>query len=60
MNRSIINMENDTFIAHTPQAFSEFDPSHINYTLACINFYEEKFYKKYLPSIFPNKSSFEL
>ena len=50
----------EAFVAHTPEKLMEFDPNNETVNLFCINFYDEDFYNDFLPSKFPEKSSFEL
>ena len=60
INRSLVLTNQESFAILREESFQTFYSLKPSPKLACINLYNETFYKQYLPLIFPNKSSFEL
>ena len=59
-NRSVLADIEDSLSIHTPKKLKEFYPNNASIILVCVNFYDEYFYESYLPTVLPEKSSFEL
>ena len=59
-NRSILLDDDNKLFAWHPKMVNRLFTGEKLPKIACVNFYHEKYLKEFLPSLLPNKSSFEL
>ena len=59
-NHSVIGNDSDTFVVYRSYLTDELYQLKVKPKIFCMNEYNSTFYNEYLPSFFPNKSSYEL